>query len=70
MSKIEFLDPYEAEKFKKQKCDVFCWTPCNIFATLYRTKTILLLSQLNQIFPKMHDFVLFLLTFFQQNLGI
>ena len=30
MAKIEFLDPEEAEKFKKQKWNVFCWTPCII----------------------------------------
>ena len=23
---MEFLDPMEAEKFKKQKCIQFCWT--------------------------------------------
>ena len=28
MSKMEFLDPKEAEKFKKQKWKQFCWTPC------------------------------------------
>ena len=28
MSKMEFLDALEAEKFKKQKCIQFCWTPC------------------------------------------
>ena len=28
MSKTEFLDPLEAEKFKKQKCVQFCGTPC------------------------------------------
>ena len=30
MSKIEFLYPQEAEKFKKQKCLQFCWTPCRL----------------------------------------
>ena len=25
---MEFLDALEAEKFKKQKCIQFCWTPC------------------------------------------
>ena len=29
MSKMKFLDKQEAEKVKKQKWDVFCWTPCN-----------------------------------------
>ena len=28
MLKMEFLDPLEAEKFKKQKCVQFCGTPC------------------------------------------
>ena len=28
MSKMEFLDALKAEKFKKQKCKQFCWTPC------------------------------------------
>ena len=28
MSNTEFLDPQEAEKFKKQKWPLFCWTPC------------------------------------------
>ena len=28
MSKMEFLDPLEAEKLKKQKCVQFCGTPC------------------------------------------
>ena len=28
MSKMEFLDPLEAEKFTKQKCIQFCLTPC------------------------------------------
>ena len=26
---MEFLDPLEAEKFKKQKCVQFCGTPCS-----------------------------------------
>ena len=30
MSKTEFLDPLETEKFKKQKCVQFCRTPCTI----------------------------------------
>ena len=30
MSKTEFLDPLEAEKFNKQKCVQFCGTPCII----------------------------------------
>ena len=30
MLKMEFLDPLIAEKFKKQKCIQFCWTPCSI----------------------------------------
>ena len=25
----KFLDPLKAEKFKKQKCNMFCWTPCD-----------------------------------------
>ena len=28
MSNMEFLDPQEAEKFKKQKCLMFSGTPC------------------------------------------
>ena len=27
---MKFLDPLEAEKFKKQNCVQFCWTPCKI----------------------------------------
>ena len=30
MSKMEYLDTLEAEKFKKLKCIQFCWTPCRI----------------------------------------
>ena len=30
MSKMKFLDPQEAEKFKKQKWKQFCWTPCKL----------------------------------------
>ena len=30
MTKIEFLDPKETEKFKKQKRVQFCRTPCSI----------------------------------------
>ena len=29
MSNMEFLDPQEAEKFKKQKWPMFCGTPCS-----------------------------------------
>ena len=28
MSKMEFVNPFKAEKFKKQKCVQFCGTPC------------------------------------------
>ena len=30
MSKTEFIDPLEAEKFKKQKCVQFSGTPCRM----------------------------------------
>ena len=36
MSKMEFLDPLEAEKFTKQKCIQFCWTPCTTKQTQHR----------------------------------
>ena len=31
---MEFLDPQEAEKFKKQKWKQICWTPCKKHANL------------------------------------
>ena len=40
MSKIEFLDPKEAEKFKKQKWNVFCWTPCITVLSLALAGTV------------------------------
>ena len=27
---MDFQDALEAEKFKKQKCIQFCWTPCKL----------------------------------------
>ena len=33
MSKMEFLDPKETEKFKKQKRVQFCRTPCTMITT-------------------------------------
>ena len=36
MSKMEFLDPLEAEKFKKQKCVQFCRTPCSLENTMMK----------------------------------
>ena len=29
MSKMKFLRPYKAQKFEKQKCIQFWWTPCS-----------------------------------------
>ena len=42
MSKMEFLDPLEAEKFKKQKCVQFCRTPCilNIVGEKFQSMNI------------------------------
>ena len=37
MSKMEFLDPLEAEKFKKQKCVQFCRTPCILYVKFLLT---------------------------------
>ena len=35
MLKMEFLDPLIAEKFKKQKCIQFCWTPCSTYTVVF-----------------------------------
>ena len=36
MSKMEFQNPKEAEKLKKQKWTVFCRTPCILYNTLFK----------------------------------
>ena len=40
MSKIDILDPQEAEKINKQKQKQFQWTPCNVaYFQNHRSKT-------------------------------
>ena len=59
MAKIEFLDPEEAEKFKKQKWNVFCWTPCsnpNLYNNLYLFARIIFILYCEPYKDKLSNF--------------